>query len=106
MRTPFKVVAFVVATSLFLSTGPLWAQGAVINGDFETAYIEPIWTLDGGISNVDIYFFNVAPGPESYCLRRQLGPSSYDGTMEQEVYLQKGITYIFTADIAAYYCAT
>ncbi len=106
MKRTFRFAALGVVGLLFLFSGSLWAQGAVINGDFETNSLAPMWSLTGGTENIELLLNSTKPGLPSICLRRELGPSTYDGGIEQMVYLMGGVTYIFSADIAAQYCAS
>jgi hypothetical protein len=106
MRRIILLAALGVVALLFLGSSPIWAQGAVINGDFETGSLTPIWTPSGGTTNTEIVLFETKAGWLSHCLRREIGPAAYNGGIEQKVFLVGGVPYIFSADIAAQYCVS
>lgn len=91
---------------VLLLSGPLWAQSPVINGDFETGAYTPKWTLTGGNTYTTMAKFNLPYGHNTWCLKRRPGSPSSNGGFEQQVFLVEGISYLFTADIAAQYCSS
>jgi len=106
MRRVFLLAVLGVVALLFLGSGPLWAQGAVFNGDFETGSYSPMWILTGGNTYTQLVVWDSTPGVKSHCLKRQPGPPSSNGGIEQDVALVGGIQYVFSADIAAQYCTS
>lgn len=105
MKTLFKYGACLITLSLLFSHAQLWAQGSVINGDFETAEFENNWTFEGDTENLELVDFATAPGPISYSLRREVGPPGFEGTIKQDVFMQAGVSYKITADVASDYLA-
>lgn len=101
-----KFILPVIALSVLFGAGELYAKGAVINGDIETQSLTPFWTVIGGSSANEIVLFSTKPGLPTYCLKRKIGPPANNGAIEQKVFLKAGATYIFSADIAAQYCAS
>ena len=106
MRRGFQLASLGIVALLFICSGTAWAQGAVVNGDFETGSLTPIWTPTGGTTNTEIVLWATKAGWLSHCLRREIGPAAYNGGIEQKVFLVGGVPYIFTADIAAQYCVS
>jgi hypothetical protein len=45
-------------------------------------------------------------GMDYYCVRKYPGSPSNNGALEQDVHLLGGVTYVFSADIAAKYCSS
>ena len=106
MRTKIRLASLGVAALLFLCSGPLWAQNMSFNGDFEVGSIAPSWTLTGGNLYTQLTTFQTKVGVDSLCIKRQPGPPSSNGNIEQTVQLIGGVQYVFTADICAQYCST
>ena len=106
MKRGFQLASLGIVALLFLCSGTAGAQGAVLNGDFETGSLTPIWTPTGGITNTEIVVWATKAGWPSLCLRREVGPSSYNGGIAQKVFLVGGVPYVFSADIAAHYCVS
>jgi len=107
LRRILSGAALATAAFLFLASGPAWGQseGAVLNGDFETGAYAPQWTLTGGNSHTQIVKWATSAEETSWCLKRRPG-NPENGGIQQNVYLMAGITYIFSADVAAQYCAS
>ena len=92
------------AAFVVLSTIPLRAQEVVFNGDFETESYSPMWTLTGGNLHTEIAVFQTVLGQNSNCLKRRPGTPDDNGGIQQQVHLFAGITYKFSANIAAEEC--
>jgi hypothetical protein len=89
------------AVLLFLCSAPLAAQEIVFNGDIETREIVYGWTLTGGNQNTLKAYYPVILDDPSWCIRRMPGTPNNNGSIEQEVHLVGGVTYEFSAAIAA-----
>lgn len=103
-KTTIFVVAAFAFFILFGGINQSYAQGTVINGDFQTETFNPFWTAIGGETANEIVLFATVPGLPNPCLRRIIGPPANNGAIEQKVYLMQGVSYIFSADIVAKYC--
>jgi len=86
---------------LFFCSGPLFAQGAVFNGDFEIGSYSPMWTLTGNNVNTEVVIWETKPGNLSYSLKRRPGSPNGNGGFEQSVALQGGVKYVFSADVTS-----
>jgi len=91
---------------LFLATPQAMAQERVFNGDFQTASYTHGWTLFGGNTYTETAKFALGSPTGTWCLKRRPGPPSSNGGIEAMVPLDGGVTYTFSADIAAQYCST
>lgn len=87
--------------TLFLGSSDVIAQETAVNGDFETAAFAPMWSLFGGNKYIKVVSFQTVAGKPSLCLKRKPGKPDNNGGIEQKVFLVKGYTYNFHADIAA-----
>jgi hypothetical protein len=91
----------VFAAALLVCAVQAEAQNIAFNGDFETADYNHGWTLTGAGGDAEVVVFDTVMGEQSLCLRRCPGEPSNNGGFEQEVHLLGGVTYDFSADIAA-----
>jgi hypothetical protein len=98
-----KLCVFLFLSTVVLAT-PLTAQEIVINGDFETESYSPMWTLFGGNKHTEIATFETVLGQNSTCLMRRPGSPDDNGGITQQVHLFGGMTYKFSANIAAAEC--
>lgn len=86
-----------------LSDSSLMAQSAAVNGGFATGDLDQ-WENED--SSVAILTGNPSYNMYNYCCKKNPGAPNDNGAIEQEVHLIGGVTYIFSADIAAKYCST
>jgi len=99
--------AFLGAAGLLLLCAPsAGAQEMVFNGDFETGSLNHGWTLFGGNANTITTTFAVVYNQPSLCVKRKPGTPGDNGGIQQEVHLLGGVTYAFSANIAAQYCSS
>lgn len=104
MRRIFMVTAMLAVSALFLPQPEVAAQTVAPNGDWELQELGP-WNLvgDNGNQLVTVYDVN-GDGKLSWCWRRKPGLNAgqpfSNGGCEQDVYLVKGVTYDFSADLA------
>jgi hypothetical protein len=101
MKKAFVLVCCGAAALLFLCASPVAAQEVVFNGDFETNSYTSLWSLFGGNQYTTIATYQTVYGVNSLCLKRRPGNPNSNGGIEQEVHLLGGITYNFSASIAA-----
>ena len=105
MKKLFLLASLGVAV-LFLCSGPVSAQNAVFNGDFQIGNYTPPWTLTGGNAYTQTAYFQTKLGVNSLSLKRRPGPPNSNGGIEQDIHLIGGVMYVFKADIAAQYCSS
>jgi len=106
MRRSNLLTALGITALIFLCPGMLWGQNAVVNGDFESGNLSPMWTLSGGNTYTQVVIFKIKPINTSYCVKGRPGPPSSNGAFEQDVFLTAGIPYNFSAEITAQYCSS
>ncbi|MFH1999480.1 MAG: hypothetical protein ABIK28_07355 [Planctomycetota bacterium] len=82
---------------------PLAAQNLVENSLFATGDLT-CWTTED--STPIVVVGNTTIGMSYYCCRKNPGAPNDNGSIEQEVLLNGGTTYVFSADISAKYCST
>jgi len=78
----------------------------VFNGDLETGTLTHGWSLFGGNANTTVTTFATVVNKPSLCVKRRPGPPGDNGGIEQEVHLLGGVSYTFTANVAAQYCSS
>lgn len=88
---------------MVLSDSSLMAQSAAENGGFATGDLDR-WENED--SSVAVLTGSPAHGMYNYCCKKNPGAPNDNGAIEQEVHLIGGVTYIFSADIAAKYCSS
>lgn len=98
------VFLLICPLALVVFTTPLMAQEVVFNGDFETESYTSLWILTGGNLHTEIATFETILGKNSPCLKRRPGLPDDNGAIEQQVHLFGGMTYKFSANIAAEEC--
>ena len=106
MKWSLMVACFSVALLIFLFSPAATAQEMVYNGDFATGSYNDGWTLFGGNQYTQMAVFQVTYGDTSWCLKRRPGPPNSNGGIETTVGLLGGVTYSFSANIAAEYCSS
>ena len=80
---------------------PATGQEIVFNGDFETGSLSHGWNLTNGNELTETAVFGTVMGSPSLCLKRCPGTPLNNGGFEQQVHLLGGVTYTFSANIAA-----
>ncbi len=81
----------------------LMAQNAVVNPNFETGDFLGWDNLDPSLKIIP---GNTALGMDGYCARKYPGEGANNNSMVEEIFLLEGVTYEFSANIAAQYCST
>ena len=100
MRKRYLFMLAGAAALLLGLTGTVQAQDVVYSGDIEMGDFTG-WTLTGGNAHSKVIEWQVVQLKNSFCVKRRPGTPSDNGAIEQNVHLVGGVTYAFSADIAA-----
>jgi len=115
-RTTVRLLFCLIAGAL-LFAGPAIAKNQVINGSFElgnTQFQNEYWSMNGfdfALNTCDIEKPNKYPGGiiSNYafwanpCIQA-FPPANWQGYLTQQVFVEKGRTYSFNADVLVYNC--